>query len=466
MRPVLRLVVVVVLTAASPALAQDFLALLEWGRTNCDMAIPVELQQQSTGSRDILALKPLKALDTVFIIPDKCLITTAKARAHPSTYGLFNPQMASQSPERSQFYQKRQDYDSAMLPLMLLHIMDEGNDGFFAPYLRVLPTDVGNFVCLWGEEEVSLLPFNTIVDVFTICNNVRAMYDAICAVVPAFGEKRSFMDWQRAWLLANSRHLALTVNGEPHTALAPLYDSFNHAMQASVCWKYSNDILGVGAKVMRMNVTNGECIADEDFVVPAGTVLRLSYAYGQARPSQSKLLLYYGFTLPCEWETRWRLLLPNHTVVVGSDDSDREDPWDIAASMCLDKLKLRTENAAYELTAARDGIDDAAFLESVRRSSDQLGDGEVSMWRAVHRLVASVEFPLSVAEAGARLEAATPASCEYDALNVLVGQHSVAMAWMAHATKVIAKQSDQTLPSEVEARSQEEACGQVSDSIE
>ena len=170
-----------------------------------------------------------------------------------------------------------------------------------------------------------------------------------------------------------------------------------------------------------MNVSDGRFIEDADFVVPAGTQLRISYS----QHSQSELLLYYGFTLPCGWETRWRALLPNHT---SSSDSNH----DSAIPMCIDKLKLRTESAAYELTAARDSPGDAAFLESM--SADQ----PVSRWRAVRELVKSAEFPIDVSEAGALIEAATPGSHEYDALNVLLGQWSVAQAWISHATEMIA----------------------------
>ena len=116
--------------------------------------------------------------------------------------------------------------------------------------------------------------------------------------------------------------------------------------------------------------------------------------------------------------------------------------------MCIDKLKLRTDSAVYELTAARDSPGDAAFLESV--SADQ----PASRWRAVRELVKSAEFPNDVSEAGALLEAATPGSHEYDALNVLLGQWSVAQAWISHATEMVAR--EESLPHSERASSKSE----------
>ena len=426
----------VVLSAASLAAASDFVALVEWARSKCGATIPSDLQQRTDGARDIMTKAPLKASDVVFTIPDECLLTTAKAIGHPSTFGLFDPQTAQSTEARRTFYEKRDN--SVLLPLYLLHLMDEGDEGFYAPYVRSLPESVDNFPCLWDEDTVSLLPFNTIVDVFTVCNRIRAFYDDICAVVPAFGEQHGYADFQRAWLLVNSRDFQLTINGETHTALGPIHDLFNHDAQANVRWNHYQHRGRLAGEVGHMNVSDGKFIEDADFVVPAGTQLRISYS----QHSQSELLLYYGFTLPCGWETRWRALLPNHT---SSSNSNHDSA---AIPMCIDKLKLRTESAAYELTATRDSPGDAAFLESV--SADQ----PASRWRAVRELVKSAEFPIDVSEAGGLLEAATPGSHEYDALNVLLGQWSVAQAWISHATEMVAR--EESLPHSEGASSKSE----------
>ena len=442
MQAAIRIAVVLSSAAASRTVAQDFLALVEWGRSQCNMTIHFDLELWTTGVRDMATRVPLKASDTIFMIPDKCLIASADADRHPSTYGIFDPQRASESPERSVLYAKQGSVSSMLLPLYLLHLMDEGDEGFFAPYVRMLPKDVNNFVCLWDLEDedgpASLLPFHTLVDLFAFCRKIRAMYNDISAAVPDFAQRRSFADWQRAWLLANSRDINVTVDGVEQHSLAPVLDLFNHDMQAPFRWDHVPG--GINSVIKRTNASDGRFYEDEDVVVPAGTALRISY--GQY--SQSELLLYYGFTLPCGWETRWRSLLPNHTAT--SSASHHRAPMDAAASMCRDRLRLRTESAEYELSATHDGTDDAAFLEGVRQRSDQPADGEALMWSEVRRLISAVQFPLdSIEEAGASLEAATPGSREYDALNVLVGQWSVAMAWISHATE---KQRDHETQSE------------------
>ena len=140
-------------------------------------------------------------------------------------------------------------------------------------------------------------------------------------------------------------------------------------------------------------------------------------SYGQG--SQAHLLCDYGFTLPC-----------GGARVSGGGGGD--------GVTCIDKLSVRIAGHEYKVEQPAMFGGATTFAEAVASSLRRKQDAGSLKAVTPSSLRAAFEaavkgHPLGLAEASSRLAQAAPGSPQYNTMQVLVGELSVAKAWVEWA---------------------------------
>ena len=165
--------------------------------------------------------------------------------------------------------------------LMIFMLMDRKDpQSFFRPYYDILPATLSNMPIFWSEEELRGLEGSHLLEQIEERNEaIEADYQAICSVVPQFGDIASLMDFKWARMCVCSRNFGLVINGLQTAALVPYADMLNHYRPRETKWQF-DDALQSFTVVSLQPISAGAQVYD---------------SYG--RKCNHRFLLNYGFSV-------------------------------------------------------------------------------------------------------------------------------------------------------------------------
>jgi len=109
--------------------------LLQWLKTNGGNVDNITIGVDNRGRRGVFAVRDISAGETVFSVPQKCIIDETKLNQSPSVRtficdeGKFHPK----------FDPDKWDHCTSALALFILEEQHKGKDSFFHPYIETLP---------------------------------------------------------------------------------------------------------------------------------------------------------------------------------------------------------------------------------------------------------------------------------------------------------------------------------------
>ena len=397
------------LVAATRASVDPFAGLLRWLRDDCGAVLAPDIMQVAKSPRDIITLTKMSAHDVIARIPRKCILFSDPGAA--AAYGEGVDEHA----------------------LMALHMMQARADKahFFQPYFRTLPTDLGNFPAYWNESQLAMLPPRARTALTNNLQQWREMWES------SLGERFAFDDFKVALTLVTSRVFSVAVGGRRTLAMVPLVDLLNHAWNPTVNseWSWQDHAVSLPTHANSERVIMGNPDGHFRLLTSAavGAGERLYMSYGRML-TQQILLVNYGFTLPCGH---------GFTLPCGRG---RGNEMTVDVHQCIDELAytllnpagreirstLRRPLVGATFAAAMAG---SAMRKSVRRArgiAHARSGNKMPSPQSVRELMVRVLASRSVgsASAGQPLDGAELNSVEFNALNLLVGERSVAEAWI------------------------------------
>ena len=403
--------IVVVINFVLVAAADPFTGLLRWLRDDCGAVLAPDLALTASGIRGVVTHSALAANDPIALVPRKCLLLNSMARAHPYALGVYD----------------LEDPYAVYLAMVLyvMHARAEP-DHFFQPYFRTFPADMSNFPLFWTAAQLALLPPTTRDTVTQEQANVRRSWQACVRLAPParqLGERFSFDEFREAYALVTSRSFSVyrPTADDPKAhystlAMIPLADLLNHGTaHKNADWSWAPPLPALMVEEhVQLSATSS---------VRAGAELQDSYG----THSQALLLATWGFTLLCGR---------------GGGGERSVDDDIVHQRLCIDELVFSLDGALttlrYPLASGTFAtvVRESEMREALRRASGiPLGSKRKGVqlvpWR-VRKLVAraTANYPLGLRAARVRLMHATLRSPEFNALNLLVGELSVAAAWI------------------------------------
>ena len=383
-------------TCAAVEVLDPFADLLRWLRDDCGGMVAPDMIRASAGTRGVITRTEIAAHTVIALIPQSCILVS-------------DPDGA----------------DTDEHTLMALRIMEgraETTHRFY-PYFATFPTDLSHFPIHWNSSQLSLLPPRGRTAVANVLHSWREDWERFLQRAPhgrTVGKRFSFEDFKAARTLVTSRIFEVVVNGSYTLAMVPFGDLLNHAWNPAVntewSWFQAAQAVRSPAAGSAHDPEGWHFTLRTSAVVAAGGELHTSYG----SRTQQTLLVDYGFTLPCGRS-------------IGLETS--------AGERCVDELAYTLHNGAsatlrrplFGATFAQ-AIAVSAMRKAVRqargitRSRSSSMPSPQSVRELMQRVLAS--RPVGPVEARKRLARAELGSPEFNALNLHVGELSVAEAWI------------------------------------
>jgi len=238
--------------------------LCDWLQTGGAIFDKLKIKYYEKNYRGVHSSQIIKANELILFIPKSHLITLEMARQTPVGKKMMAAGLSLLSPKHS--------YLSTFL-------LDEKFNGvsWWAPYIRMLPSDFDSMPIFFPEEDLKWLEGSPFLDQVTDKKaDIRKDYDAILKVAPEFG-RYSF--WEFCWARMNacSRIFGINIDGVKTDAFVPLADMLNHRRPKQTAWSYSDEKKGFIIESLE-DIERGGHVYD---------------SYG--KKCNSRFLLNYGF---------------------------------------------------------------------------------------------------------------------------------------------------------------------------
>jgi len=181
--------------------------------------------------RGVHAARNVKAGEKICLIPKKQIITLEMAQESPIGQKMFS----------HGFRQTLLSPKHSFLTTYILQEEEKGEDGYFFPFIDILPKTFENFPIFFNEEEKNELkgsPF--LKQVEEKIDDIKTDYDAICDKVPEY-EKYSLTHFSEIRMMVSSRIFGMNIEGQKTDGFVPMADMLNHKRPKQTTWTYSDE---------------------------------------------------------------------------------------------------------------------------------------------------------------------------------------------------------------------------------
>ena len=240
----------------------------EWIKTNEGKFSKLKIILYAPDYRGVHAISTIKQNDPFLKIPEKLIITSKKGQMCP-----LGKKIKESGVKLSYDY----------LTFLSVFLLEAANDpkSWWAPYIKMIPTNVSNFPLFYTKEEINMFEGSIMEEyIKSTQSEFDEEYNLICKHVPEM-KKYSLESYMKIKTLVISRIFFVKIDNVDERIIVPYADMFNHHYEkiGQSFWKYDSQSKEFVVTAQKQ-IPRGESICEN---------------YGQ-KPN-FRFLFYYGFVI-------------------------------------------------------------------------------------------------------------------------------------------------------------------------